>query len=262
MGCNIIEWNAETRQIRNLGDTSQTHIHGNRKIRQQTRRWNHVEQEVEAKNYWCWIHQWMCHLHHDRGKPPTHQTDECILHPLGICGPPHRKMYKTIEKHTENCKRYIHTIGGDFNAEQGLGHGTECISIGRYTLTDWNRRGDWMKHWLMLQGCTALNTMYRKTPQKQTTFISPRRKKDWLHSDQEKVLEIQQGRRSQRHDSHGKRPQMCHGYFHDQHAWEEHSHQEYKKARHYWTWWTRTSRTKQWSREAWARKNTKRSLRK
>ena len=33
-----------------------------------------------------------------------------------------------------------------------------------------------MKHWMMLQGYTALNTMYRKTPQKQTTFISPKGK--------------------------------------------------------------------------------------
>ena len=31
-----------------------------------------------------------------------------------------------------------------------------------------------MKHWLMLQDYTALNTMYRKTPQKQMTFISPK----------------------------------------------------------------------------------------
>ena len=110
-----------------IWETSQTHIHG------------------------CW-----CHLHHNRGQPPTHQTDECILHPLGICGSPHRKMYKMIEKHTENCKRCILKIGGDFNAEQGLGHGNECISVGRYTLNEGNKRGDWMKHWLMLQGYTAL----------------------------------------------------------------------------------------------------------
>ena len=31
-----------------------------------------------------------------------------------------------------------------------------------------------MKHWLMLQDYTALSTMYRKTPQKQTTFVSPK----------------------------------------------------------------------------------------
>ena len=59
------------------------------------------------------------------------------------------KMYKMIEKHTENYKRYIHQIGGDFNAELGLGHGNECISVGRYTLNEGNKRGDWMKHWLM-----------------------------------------------------------------------------------------------------------------
>ena len=58
----------------------------------------------------------------------------------------------------------------------GPGHGNECISVGRYTLNEGNKRGDWMKHWLILQGYTALNTMYRKTPQKQTTFISPKGK--------------------------------------------------------------------------------------
>ena len=42
------------------------------------------------------------------------------------------------------------------------------------TLNEVNKRGDCMKHWLMLQDYTTLNTMYRKTPQKQTTFISPK----------------------------------------------------------------------------------------
>ena len=46
----------------------------------------------------------------------------------------------------------------------------------RHTLNEGNKRGDWMKHWMMLQGYTALNTMYRKTPQKQTTFLSPKGK--------------------------------------------------------------------------------------
>ena len=55
------------------------------------------------------------------------------------------KMYKTIEKHTANCKRYISIVGGDFNAELGLGHGTECTSVGRYTFNEGNKRGDWMK---------------------------------------------------------------------------------------------------------------------
>ena len=82
-------------------------------------------------------------------------------------------MYRTIEIHIENCKRYILVVGGNFNAELGLGHGNECESVGRYALNEGNKRGDWMEHWMMLQGYTALNTMYRKKPQKQTTYISP-----------------------------------------------------------------------------------------
>ena len=83
------------------------------------------------------------------------------------------KLYKTIEKHTASYKRYTPIIGGDFNADLGPGHGTECISVGRYTLNEGNKRGYWRKHWLMLHDNAALNTMYRKTPQKQTTFVSP-----------------------------------------------------------------------------------------
>ena len=43
--------------------------------------------------------------------------------------------------------------------------------MGRYTL---NER--LMKSWLMLHDYSALNTMFRKTPQKQTTFVSPKGK--------------------------------------------------------------------------------------
>ena len=38
------------------------------------------------------------------------------------------------------------------------------------------KEGDWMKHWMMLQGYRAFNMMYRKTFEKQTTFISPEEK--------------------------------------------------------------------------------------
>ena len=83
-------------------------------------------------------------------------------------------MYKTIEKHTAHCNKYIPIIGGDLNAELGPGKGTERKSVGRYTLNEGNKRGDWLKSWPMLQDYTALNTMFRKAPQKQTAFISPR----------------------------------------------------------------------------------------
>ena len=58
--------------------------------------------------------------------------------------------------------------------ETSMQCGTECTSVGKHASNGGNKRGDWMKHWLMLQGFTALSTMYRKTPQKQTTFISPK----------------------------------------------------------------------------------------
>ena len=86
------------------------------------------------------------------------------------------KMYKTIEKHMLNNKKYIPIIGGDFNAELGPGKGTECKSVGRYTLNESNKRGDWLKSWLMLNDYSALNTMFRKTPHKQTSFVSPKGK--------------------------------------------------------------------------------------
>ena len=44
------------------------------------------------------------------------------------------KMYKTIEKDMAHSNKYIPIIGGDFNAELGLGKGTERTSVGRYLL--------------------------------------------------------------------------------------------------------------------------------
>ena len=50
------------------------------------------------------------------------------------------KAASTIEKHTTNCKTYIPILGGDFNVELGPGHGTECISVGRHTLNEGNKK--------------------------------------------------------------------------------------------------------------------------
>ena len=78
--------------------------------------------------------------------------------------------------------------------------------------TSETKRGDWMKKWMMLQGYTALNAMYRKTPQKQTTFISTKGKEKQIDC-------ILTKRRYLRHAKDAEeRPQMRHGQFHDQHA--------------------------------------------
>ena len=121
------------------------------------------------------------------------------------------KMYRTIEEHTENCISYIPIIGGDFNAELGLGHGNECISVGRYTLNEGNKRGDWMKHWLVLQGYTALNKMCRETPQKRTTYRSPK-------GNEKQIDHILTKRRHPRHAKDAEANDMRPQYFHDQHA--------------------------------------------
>ena len=48
--------------------------------------------------------------------------------------------------------------------------------LAKYTLNESNKRGDWLKSWLMLNDYTALNTMFRKTPKKKTSFVSPKGK--------------------------------------------------------------------------------------
>ena len=100
-----------------------------------------------------------------------------VYFPHSKCADHHiEKMYKTIEKHMPNNKKCIPIIGGDFNAELGPGMGSECKSVGKHTLNESNKRGDWLKSWLMINDYSALNTMFRKTAQKQTSFVSPKGK--------------------------------------------------------------------------------------
>ena len=61
--------------------------------------------------------------------------------------------YRSSGKFTKS-KRSINIVGGDFNAELGPGVGIERLSVGQYTLQESNKRGDWMKQWLMVE--TAL----------------------------------------------------------------------------------------------------------
>ena len=95
-----------------------------------------------------------------------------------------------------NNKKCIPIIGGDFNAELGPGKGAECKSVGKYTLNESNKRGDWLKSWLMLNDYSALNTMFRKnTAETDVLRLSEREgKTNRLHFDQEKILEECEGR--------------------------------------------------------------------
>ena len=64
-------------------------------------------------------------------------------------------------------------VGGDVNAELGPGIGIERPSVGMHTLNKSDSRGDWLEQWLMLQKFVALNTTYKKTPEKQITYRTP-----------------------------------------------------------------------------------------
>ena len=73
------------------------------------------------------------------------------------------KVYKAIEKHTKS-KKTIQIVGGAFNAKLGPGIGVERISVAQHTLKEGNKRGDWMKQWMMLQKLCAVNTKTGRRP--------------------------------------------------------------------------------------------------
>ena len=58
------------------------------------------------------------------------------------------KMYKCLEA---QCRKKHTTISAeDFNAQFGLGEGTESVNVGKYALGKSNKRGTWLKQWLVI----------------------------------------------------------------------------------------------------------------
>ena len=74
---------------------------------------------------------------------------------LRRCTKQSRNTWCTINK-------YIPIIGGDFNAELGPGKGTERKSVGRYTVNESNKRGDWLKSWLMLNDYYSVQNQFER----------------------------------------------------------------------------------------------------
>ena len=83
------------------------------------------------------------------------------------------KTYKTTNKIIDK-EKSMKIIGGDFNAELGPGVGIELSNVGHYTLNKANCRGEWMTQWLLEKSLVALNTMHKKTQQKQVTYHAPK----------------------------------------------------------------------------------------
>ena len=99
-------------------------------------------------------------------------------------------------------------IGGDFNAELGPGDGIELSSVGHYTLHKANFRSEWMTQWLLEQNLVALNTMYKKVPQKQVTYHTPKGAKkqlDYIMTDRKHYC---WSKDAEANDVATKRPQL------------------------------------------------------
>ena len=95
------------------------------------------------------------------------------------------KVYRTITKIIEG-EKGMKIIGGDFNAEVGPGEGLELSAVGHYTLNKGNCRGEWMTQWILQNKLVALNTMYKKVPQKQATYYTSKdvgKQLDYILSD-------------------------------------------------------------------------------
>ena len=99
---------------------------------------------------------------------------------LGVCWPSH---WENAQNNRESYEE-LANCGGDFNAEMGPGYGVERVSVGPHTLKEGNRRGDWLKQWMMTHVFTAFNAMYSK---RFTDHLKGPRITNWLHIDQEKT---------------------------------------------------------------------------
>ena len=99
---------------------------------------------------------------------------------LGAAHPQMKEIFDfaTRRQHTtlKRCPNPMRNtkIRRDFNAELGPGLGVERLTEGPYTLNESNKRGDRLKQWLMILNFSALNTMFKKRPDKQTTFCTSR----------------------------------------------------------------------------------------
>ena len=116
-------------------------------------------------------------------------------------------------------------IGGDLDTEMNV-----LVWAGTHS-TRVTKRCDWMKHWLILQYkvYTALNTMYRKTFQKQTTFVSPKGKEKLIDYILTKRRYLRDTKDAEVNDviHMGSDHRCVVATFHDHHAWKEHPLQEY-----------------------------------
>ena len=95
------------------------------------------------------------------------QQSSVILHPLGILG--HARREDVQKRRDPLQQQETHP-----NHRWRRGIDTKRDYVGEHKTGKSNKRGIWMKQWLMIQNCVALNATFRKKQEKQDTFKSPR----------------------------------------------------------------------------------------
>ena len=206
MGCDSQIQNMETRENRSMGVSLWSRIDGRWRSGRQTRSRNIDERKVEAKDPMDRVHQRANDRHNSRNQQEklssvyfTHakHADHHV-----------EKRNKTMGRYTQ-IRRHTAGIAGDFHVAPGPGVGTERPSGGPCTVAKSDRRGDWLKQWVIIHHFTALNTMFI-TDQKTKYILDTAwgRQTNGLHMDRQKKHETLQRFRGKRYDRSGKRSQV------------------------------------------------------
>ena len=172
----INEGSVEARHVRNLGETPKTHVHGCRKYDNRhgvgivlNKKWRQQIIDTEYINERVIIativvnHQRieLMSVYFLHSGDADHHVEKCT------------EQSRSTQRTTKIAYRLLEEtsmLSWDQDAELNV-----QVLANTHSLNQSNTRGDWMKHWLMLQNFTALNTMYRKNLGKPTTYRSPKR---------------------------------------------------------------------------------------
>ena len=119
-------------------------------------------------------------------------------------------------RNTRNPRKSFRSWVATSNLILGPGMGVERVSVGPHPFEEGNKREDWMEHWMMLQTLVALNTVFRKTPEKQVTYRTPKGVEKQLDYVLINRKYMSCSRDAEANNINHKWPQNCHGAVRDQ----------------------------------------------
>ena len=89
---------------------------------------------------------------------------------------------RKFETHCSN-KKHIRIIAGDFDAQIGPGIDSERDHVGEHTKGQSNKRGIWVKQWLMMQMYVALRATFNKHQKSNTPPSGKEKRLDYIVTD-------------------------------------------------------------------------------